>query len=126
MRKLIINLFIELYHFQLMNWGENHMAILTSLLILSGLQFLNVGCLLMVVQNITAVDIFYFLSENKIFTMLIMTSILSIDIYIMHPIPKTIEQNSTVRTNKLWVYILATILLLVLCVIWIVYNNEKN
>lgn len=126
MKKLIIRLFIELYHWQNNNWGEDGQPILSSLLILSGLQFLNIAGLMMIFQNITKIDIYGFFSSNLAIGMIIPIGVLITDYIIVTPIKVTIQQNPPQKKRILWLYVLFTIILLAACVAWIVYINEHE
>jgi hypothetical protein len=125
-KKLIRRLFSEIYYSQLENWGEGDLPGLTALLLLSGLQMLNVGSILLAIQNLTLIDIFGYFNQHLVVGMLIPTVLLIMDYLIVKPITITIKENLPGRRRITWIYVLVTFLLLAGSVAWIVILNNKR
>lgn len=123
----IKRIFTEIYNFQVENWGDGNLPALTALLYLSIFQFFNVLAILMIIQNLTSIDLAGFFSSHLIIGMIIPTAILVSDYWIVKPVPETIKEYDSTKRKITWIYILLTLLILGGCVAWIVFlNNIKG
>lgn len=126
MKHIIRRLFTELYHWQNDNWGKDNLPAYTSLLILSGLQMLNFACFLLAFDNITSLGLAEFLYSNIVIGMVIPAGLLLMNYLMVRPVSETIKDNPLKGRRITWIYVLATLLLLVLCVAWTVNVVESR
>jgi len=126
MKKLIIRIYTELYHWHNSNFSKEQLPALTALLILSILQFFNIISIMMIVENIFSINISNFFSDNLAIGMIIPVSLLIMDYLIVRPIDVTIKENPRRKRTITWIYVLGTLLVLALCVVWIIYINESK
>jgi hypothetical protein len=110
MKKLIKSIFYSFYNWQSAKWGESSLPAFIALVLLSAMQFANLGCLLIIVQTITKIDIFDYLGEHIYIVLILQAIIFFFDFQIIKPIKETIRgtyDNARVITG---IYTIATIL----------------
>lgn len=112
MKELIKKIFTEIYWWQNNNWGKDELPALTSILMLSGFQLVNIFTILVIVQKITAIDIFGFFTDHLFIPVILQVSVISADYFSVAPIKATVVENAHSR-YKAVIYILITFLLFV-------------
>ena len=120
MKKITREIFTGLYYWQSEKWGSDNLPAFTALLLLSAMQFVNISCVLMIVQSISKYDIFGYFSSHLIIGMIIPVLILTGDYLLVQPIKSTVTQSYSKPQTKAFLYGLITIAILVGCVIMII------
>jgi len=116
----IKRVFKEIYNFQVENWGSGNLPALTALLYLSILQFINILAIMGYLYAAFNFNLIDFFGTHYYIGLIIPLTLLLSDYLIIKPINITLQEE--LPKNKItWIYILASLLFLTGCLIWI-YN----
>ena len=126
LKQFIRRIFSELYHWQNDLYGKDNLPALTALLALSSLEFFNVGSILMIIQTTTSIDIFGYFNRHLIIGMIIPALLFLTNYLVVKPIEVTIKDYPPQKKKIIWIYILITLLILAVCIVWIVILNNKK
>lgn len=120
MKKVIIRLFVELYHWQNDKYGETNLPVLTALLLSSGLQFLNLLSVISFLYPIFGINVFSYLSKNHVVGLTIPAAILIMNYIIVRPVKMTIKNNPIQWRKITPIFVLLTITLTTISVVLII------
>ena len=115
MKNVIRIVFAGIYKWQMEQWGESNLPALTSLLLLSMFQFFNIFSILLIVQAITKIELFKYLSTHMIVGLIPPILILIGDYLIVKPINRTVNEQFSKAGLKAFLYISCSIAFLILC-----------